>query len=121
MTPQLITAFVFGCIFVIVLLVIALAIPEPTSQQMFIFRVVLALAAAGIGAIIPGFLDINGKILDISLRATGALALFVLIYRINPPDLTAKSALPKPKPPVKKKMPSHLNEEASTKKIGGTK
>lgn len=121
MTPQLIAAFVFGCVFVIVLLVIALAIPEPTAQQMFIFRVVLALAAAGVGAVIPGFLDINGKIWEISLRATGALALFVLIYRINPPGLAAKSALPKPKPPVRRKMPQHLIEEASAEKDGGTK
>ena len=121
MTPQLIVAFVFGCIFVIVLLVIALAIPEPTAQQMFIFRVVLALAAAGIGAVIPGFLDINGKILEISIRATGALALFVLIYNINPPGLAAKSALPKPKPPVKRRMPPHLIEEGTTEKKGGTK
>lgn len=98
MTPQLIAAFIFGCIFIIVLLVIALAIPEPTVQQTFIFRVILALAGAGVGAVIPGFLNIDGKILEISLRATGALALFVIIYRMNPPSLAAKPALPKPNP-----------------------
>lgn len=121
MTLQLILAFVFGCIFVSVLLAIALVIPEPTTQQMFIFRVVLALAAAGVGAVIPGFLDVTGKIWEISLRATGALALFVLIYRINPPGLAAKSALPKPKPPVRRKVRPHLTGEGSIDREGGTK
>src|SRR5438128_10785293 len=38
----------FGVLFLIVMLVIALAVPNPTSSQFFIFRVVLALAAAGV-------------------------------------------------------------------------
>ena len=79
MTPELIAAFVFGCVFVIVLLVIAIRFPDPTDQQMFIFRVVMALAAAGVAAIIPGFLEIQGKALEFTIRAGGALAVFLLM------------------------------------------
>ena len=95
MTPELILAFIFGCVFVGVLLVIAVTIPNPTTQQMFIFRVVLALSAAGIGAVFPGFLDLQGKVLEISLRAGGALAMFILVYLINPPASLNRTLAPK--------------------------
>lgn len=62
MTPEFIAAFVFGCVFVTALLAIAIFIPVPTNQQMFISRVVLALAAGGVGAVIPGFFTIQGEV-----------------------------------------------------------
>src|SRR3989442_5403866 len=102
MTPEFIVAFVFGCVFVAALLLIAVLIPNPTNQQMFIFRVVLALAAAGVGAVIPGFLTIQGEALKVTIQAGGALALFVLIFLINPRSLIAnpaKSTLHSPKRP----------------------
>lgn len=49
-------AFAFGVFFVIVMLVIAVWIPRPTETQWFVFRVVLALAAGGIGALCPASL-----------------------------------------------------------------
>lgn len=79
-------AFAFGVIFVSVLLALAVLYPNPTATTFFVFRVVLALAAAGIGAVLPGLLVVHvGKL----VRAGGALALFVLIYLINPPALVA--------------------------------
>lgn len=113
MTPEFIVAFVFGCVFVVALLMIAIFIPQPTNQQMFIFRVVLALAAAGVGAVIPGFFMIQGEVVKFTFQAGGALALFVLVYLLNPPSLIAnpaKSALPSPKPPVKRKVPAHSTD-----------
>jgi hypothetical protein len=47
-------AFGFGVVFVVVMLAIALFVPNPTATQWFTFRVVLALAAAGIEALLPG-------------------------------------------------------------------
>jgi hypothetical protein len=78
------TAFGFGIIFIAVLLVIAFMIPTPTVTQWFVFRVVLALAAAGFGAIVPGLIVIN---VSNVVRAGGAIALFVLVYWFNPPKL----------------------------------
>jgi hypothetical protein len=83
--------FVFGTIFVIALLVIGIAIPNPTSSQEATFRIVLALAAAGVAAVMPGLLNINvatGK--RFRLRAAGALAVFVLVYLVNPAQIVIK-------------------------------
>ncbi len=76
-------AYVFGFVFVIVLLVFAVAIPNPTAFTLFVFRVVLALAAAGIGAVLPGLLEVRLP----AVRAVGALALAAVVYFLNPPSL----------------------------------
>lgn len=79
-----VTAFAFGTVFIGVMLSIAFLVPAPTLTQWFVFRVVLALAAAGVGAIIPGLIVVNvSKV----VRAGGAIALFVLVYWFNPPKL----------------------------------
>lgn len=78
-------AFTFGVIFVLALLVLTVAIPNPTPSQEQTFRVVMSLAAAGIASMIPGMLNISatgGK--RFTLRAAGALAVFVIVYLINP-------------------------------------
>ena len=81
---QQILAFVFGVTFVIVLIVLAVAIPDPTSFQYTTFRVILALAAAGIAVMIPGFLQVT---ISNWLRAGGALGVFVVVYFFNPASL----------------------------------
>jgi len=81
-TDQLLT-FVFGVIFLSVLLAVAIIDPTLTDNREII-RIILALAAAGVGAMFPGFLDIRGNFPNLVIRATGALALFVLIYLIRP-------------------------------------
>ncbi len=83
MTPESIAALAFGCVFATALLVIAIFIPKPTNEQMFIFRVVLALAAGGVGAVIPGFFTIQGEVLKFTLQAGGALAVFGIIFLIT--------------------------------------
>jgi hypothetical protein len=82
---QQITAFAFGVVFVTALLVLAVKFPEPTSFQYMVFRIVLALAAGGVGAMIPGFLKVEVKP---GIRAGGALAVFVIVFFFNPAKLT---------------------------------
>jgi hypothetical protein len=74
-------AYVFGVVFVVVLLVIALALPNPTVFQYTVFRIILALAAAGVASMIPGFLHVTVKTW---IRASGALAIFVIVYFFSP-------------------------------------
>lgn len=100
-------SFGFGVFFVSTLLVIAVVIllrdkPVP-PEAMWILRVVLSLAAGGIGAVLPGFLDIRmGSGEDLAIRAGGALALTLLVYRVNPPSLIALAKpLPKPASPIR--------------------
>jgi len=85
---QQLAAFGCGLLFVALMLIIAVAIPSPTATQWFVFRVVLALAAAGIGAVIPGLIVVN---VSKSVRAGGATALFVLVYLLNPPQLVVSA------------------------------
>jgi hypothetical protein len=77
--------FVFGVVFVVVLIVLGIFFPTPTESQDRIFRTVLALAAAGVAALIPGLLHIDTP----WLRAGGALAVFVLIFKFSPATLIA--------------------------------
>ncbi len=80
-----ILAFLFGVIFVIALLVLAVVIQTPTPFQYTVFRIVLALAAGGVASMIPGFLEVT---ISNWLRAGGALAVFVVVYFFNPAQLT---------------------------------
>jgi hypothetical protein len=77
-------AFTFGVVFIGVLLAIVFLVPSPTVTQWFVCRVVLALAAAGIAAIIPGLIVVN---VSTVVRAGGAIAVFVVVYWFNPPKL----------------------------------
>lgn len=52
-------AFVFGVTFVLALLILTVAIPNPTPSQEQTFRIVMSLAAAGIASVIPGMLNIS--------------------------------------------------------------
>jgi len=56
-------------------------IPCPSSSQYQVFHVLLSLAAAGIGAIIPGFITYQATP---ALRGGGALALFLLVFFSSP-------------------------------------
>ena len=80
------TAFSFGVVFVIVLLAMAIFFPNPTAFQYTIFRSVLSLAAAGVAAMIPGFITIS---ISNWLRAGGALAVFAVVYFYNPAALVS--------------------------------
>jgi hypothetical protein len=85
-----VAAFSFGVVFIVVMLVISLRVPTPSETQWFVFRVVLAAAAAGVGAVIPGLLVVR---VHRYIRAGGALALFLLVYWFNPPKLVVSGPL----------------------------
>jgi YD repeat-containing protein len=83
-----IASLILGVVFIIILLVVALFIKEPTEFQVFVFRVVLSIAAAGFAATIPGVLHIN---INKTVKAGGALGVLVLVYLFNPPSLVVDS------------------------------
>src|SRR5437879_2552661 len=104
MNAEVITAVATGVAFLVALLAIGCYMafrrdPSPVPPEaMLIFRVILALAASGFAAMLPGFLQIEGKLLSFTVRAAGTLAVFLVIYRINPPERFEKR-LPKRKTP----------------------
>src|SRR5271166_3639303 len=68
-------AFVFGGVALAAVLWLAFRAETLNEQQFEILRIVLALAGGGVGAVIPGFLDISMKAgAKLALRAGGALA-----------------------------------------------
>lgn len=88
LTIQMIVAFIFGVAFVITLLLLAIKFPRPTDFQYNVFRIVLSLAAAGVGAMIPGFINIEvNPTVGFLIRAGGALAVFVIVFFFNPASL----------------------------------
>jgi hypothetical protein len=89
LTPQLLLAVALGVFFLLLIIALVVWIENPTTQQMWVFRVTMSLAAAAIGAIIPGFLHIEGQLANFAVRTGGAVALFVIVYTINPPELVS--------------------------------
>jgi hypothetical protein len=84
--------FVFGIIFVNAILILATVYPDPTVFQYTVFRIVLALAAAGVAAFVPGFLQVT---ISNWLRAGGAMAVFVIVYFYSPAQLVYQPNIPK--------------------------
>ncbi len=84
---QLITGLVVGVLFALVILCATIFIPSPTPTQFFIFRGVFAIAMASIAAIIPGLLNVESRFQKLSIKATGAIAVFIVVFLINPPAL----------------------------------
>jgi hypothetical protein len=68
-------AFLFGVVFITAMLILAVKYPEPNEYQRWVFTIVVALAGAGIGAVIPGILKVDLPY----VKAGGALAVFVII------------------------------------------
>jgi hypothetical protein len=56
-------------------------------QQQFCLRIATGLAAASIAAMIPGFFEISLGWLRNTIRASGAIGIFLLIYSFNPPAM----------------------------------
>jgi hypothetical protein len=79
-------AVLFGTAFLVALLVLAIVFPQPTTFQYTVFRIVLAVSAAGFVSMTPGFLEVK---VSNWLRAGGALAVFAVIYFFSPAALVA--------------------------------
>jgi hypothetical protein len=90
----------FGFVFVVLMATVAIWITvtgrNPPQAAMFFFRVIIALAAAGVGAVLPGLLEVGVTAGGLTIRATCGLALFVIIYLVNPRILPTVGTSPDP-------------------------
>jgi hypothetical protein len=83
------TAVTLGALFLLLLIVIAIFIPNPTVFQMRVFLTALALAGGGFASTISGLLSTQINLAgQLTVGATGALAVIILIYFYNPAVLT---------------------------------
>ncbi len=92
MQNELIIAVSFGIVFVVTLLLLAIRFPHPTPFQNFVFRTVLSLAAAGVAATVPGFISVDIAVPNFALSAGGAIAVFIVVYRVNPAKLAGEES-----------------------------
>lgn len=88
---QLIVGLVVGSVLLVAVIIMSLIIPNPSTWQVFVFRGTFALSISAIAAIVPGFLNVQtrykGKRFVFAIWAGGAIAIFVIIWMINPPAL----------------------------------
>ena len=78
-------SYIFGAVMVLVVLSIALAVPDPSPFQRRVFWAILAMALAGVASVIPGFIEVNLR-KWVGVVAGGALAVFVIVYFFAPVD-----------------------------------
>ena len=95
---RVVIVFIFGTIFLIAMIILSIAFPRPTDFQYKTFRVVLSISAAGVAAMVPGFINIEfTSTPGLLISAGGALGVFVIIYFFNPAKLvTDKKTASKP-------------------------
>jgi len=95
--------FGFGVLFCAVLAYAGLRTQPIGSQQFFFLRVLSAISAAGVAALVPGFIKVDIKSgTRLAVSAGGAMAVFLIIYLVNPPDRVhqqSESAAPSASPP----------------------
>jgi hypothetical protein len=65
---EIVLAFVFGCTAPAAVLWLAFRSDSLSSQRFEILRIVLALAGDGVGAVVPGFLDLPASSSENSFR-----------------------------------------------------
>lgn len=71
-----VATYAFGGFFVVIAVILAVKIPNPTPSQLWTFRVVLALAAAAIGSMLPRFMDVRHRGL---FQMGGGFATFLVV------------------------------------------
>jgi hypothetical protein len=82
-------------LFLLVLgVVLGFVFSTPTPLQIFLIRALVALGAGGVASVIPGFLKIDvGLGTKLAISAGGALAVLLLMYIFNPPELGGASGV----------------------------
>ncbi len=93
---QVVTSVAVGAISVIAILWLSVAIPNPTAWQSFVFRGCFALGLAAVAVIVPGFLNVNAQVRGagnyFKIVAGGAIAIFIVIWLVNPPPVKSESS-----------------------------
>lgn len=85
---EVLLAFVFGTVFCGILAYASLSATPIAGPNFFFLKVLSALSAAGVAAVIPGMINLElGKGTIFAVRAAGAIAVFVLVFRADPPTL----------------------------------
>lgn len=79
----------FGCgiLGLLLILIIAFTTRSPSAFQYWVVRVIMCLAGGAAAAGITGFVNLKGKVGPFVLAGGAGLAVTVILYFCNPPDL----------------------------------
>lgn len=91
MAPSRIPAvsIILALALLLVFLVIAVYVPRPSPRQLWVFRLLLSLAAAACGATVSSLFPLEMVPWKrVFLAAIGGLILFFLVFRIDPLGMT---------------------------------
>jgi hypothetical protein len=98
MELQIILSFVSGTVFILLLFIMGIIIylreKDVPESAMFIFRSVLSLGGAAFAAILTGFINVSIQHGEVFLKAGGALAVFVVLFKVNPPKIIESKKKP---------------------------
>lgn len=87
-----IAIFAVGCACLATFVVLSFVVQCPTPSQQFTLKILASLGSAAVGWAIPGFLALVFTFsANNYVRAGGALALFVLVFLVNPPALMSNN------------------------------
>lgn len=85
-----------GLAFIVLIIILALWVPDPTGFQEFAFRVPMSIGAAAFCAFVPGFLIVQAftskKDKQAGICGGGAIVVFILLMYVNPTRLGAPVA-----------------------------
>jgi hypothetical protein len=102
--------FLFGVVFLVAILILVVSIPKPTLVQFFVFRLTLALAASGVGALIPGIIQFQQNLPHQGIiRFGGAIGLFSIVWFTNPAKFAIEGISPPPVSDANKYIESFLS------------
>jgi hypothetical protein len=83
LSPQMLLAFLFGVIFILLILWLVYQTPGDDRFKKMVFLIVLSLAAGGVGGILPGYITAGPP--NKLIRAGGALAVFIVVLYVGMP------------------------------------
>ncbi len=82
-------SIITGVLFILVGLVVVIIMGNLSPQAFWIIRVMVALGTGFIAAGILGPIDFKGTVKNWTIKAGGPIALTLVIYLLNPPNLVS--------------------------------
>ncbi len=82
-----IVAIIIAILFILGAIYFTFTISPLSEIQIFVIRSILSIGLAMLGFLIPGLLNVESRFNRFHIKATGAFALFIIVWLVNPPSL----------------------------------
>lgn len=82
-----IVAIIIAIFFILGAIYFTFTISPLSEIQIFVIRAILSIGLAMLGFLIPGLLNVESRFNRLRIKATGAIAIFIIVWLYNPPSL----------------------------------